>query len=101
MGAVGLEKFASLSDLEQSHYELQHLVDVSEEIVGTENRVTRELRQLHQLSTSSPYWWRECNKLLTLLCAAVYPGVEDSFIQHGFFDLEEVWPPHLSARGLR
>ncbi|EGZ16861.1 hypothetical protein PHYSODRAFT_351068 [Phytophthora sojae] len=70
VGAVGLEKFASLSDLEQSHYELQHLVDVSEEIVGTENRVTRELRQLHQLT--------------------VYPGVEDSFIQHGFFDLEEL-----------
>lgn len=58
MEVVGLEGFASLSDLEQSHYELQRLVDVSEEIVGTENRVTRELRQLHQLSTSSPFWWQ-------------------------------------------
>ncbi|KAE9041142.1 hypothetical protein PR001_g6746 [Phytophthora rubi] len=70
VGVVGLEGFASLSDLEQSHYELQRLVDVSEEIVGTENRVTRELRQLHKLT--------------------VYPGVEDSFIQHGFVDLEEL-----------
>ncbi|KAE9038242.1 hypothetical protein PR002_g6121 [Phytophthora rubi] len=70
VGVGGLEGFASLSDLEQSHYELQRLVDVSEEIVGTENRVTRELRQLHKLT--------------------VYPGVEDSFIQHGFVDLEEL-----------
>ncbi|KAE9002794.1 hypothetical protein PF005_g11817 [Phytophthora fragariae] len=70
VGVVGLEGFASPSDLEQSHYELQRLVDVSEEIVGTENRVTRELRQLHKLT--------------------VYPGVEDSFIQHGFVDLEEL-----------
>ncbi|KAL3656898.1 hypothetical protein V7S43_018236 [Phytophthora oleae] len=60
----------SICDLEQCHNELQRLVDVSEEILGTENRATRELQQLLQLT--------------------VYPGVENSFVQQGFFDLEEL-----------
>ncbi|KAG6614840.1 uncharacterized protein IUM83_04107 [Phytophthora cinnamomi] len=65
-----VEGFASLSDLEQTYHELQRQVNLSEDIIGTENSVTRELRQLHQLT--------------------VYPGVEDSFIQRGFVDIEEL-----------
>ncbi|KAK1945453.1 hypothetical protein P3T76_002501 [Phytophthora citrophthora] len=61
----------SIRDLEQVYNELQRLVDISEEILGTENRATREFRQLLQLT--------------------VYPGVEDSFAQQGFFDIEEVF----------
>ncbi|KAG2868080.1 hypothetical protein PC129_g1855 [Phytophthora cactorum] len=60
----------SISDIEKSHHELQRLVDISEEILSTENYATRELQQLLQLT--------------------VYPGVEGSFIQHGFFDVEEL-----------
>ncbi|KAG1686510.1 hypothetical protein DVH05_006476 [Phytophthora capsici] len=60
----------SIRDLEQSHNELRRLVGISEEILGTENRATRESQKLLQLT--------------------VYPGVEGSFAQQGFFDIEEL-----------
>ncbi|KAL4132928.1 hypothetical protein PRIC2_003257 [Phytophthora ramorum] len=67
---ISSEITTSMSAIEQSHHELQRVVDVAEAILCTEHCVTKELRQLFQLT--------------------VYPGVEDSFIQHGFYDLEEL-----------
>lgn len=86
----------AISGLEQSHHELQRLVDLSEEILSTENCVTRELRQLLQLSTSSfgggnsNIIWRKNIANLLSLCSAIYPGVENSFIQHSFLDVDKV-----------
>jgi hypothetical protein len=53
---MGLDSFVNghvpVSELEQSHHELRRLVNLSDEVLGSEGCVTRELQQLLQLSMS-------------------------------------------------